>query len=120
MKVKSYQRDGVEVVEARGKFLGGADTGELDERLYALLGRQDKKVVIDLAHADYMNSSGIAILIHHWKKFNDIGGNLKLANLTKNIEKILVISKLTTVFETYDTLDEAIASFKNAPAKPAS
>jgi anti-sigma B factor antagonist len=112
MKVKSYEKDGVEVVEARGKFLGGADTGELDERLYALLGRQCKKVVIDLGNADWINSSGIAILIHHWKKFRDIGGQLKLANLTQKIEKILIISKLTTVFETYDSLDEAIASFK--------
>lgn len=112
MKVKSYEKDGVEVVEAKGKFLGGPDTGELDERLYALLGRQCKKVVIDLGSADWINSSGIAILIHHWKKFRDIGGNLKLANLTQKIEKILVISKLTTVFETYDSLDEAIASFK--------
>ena len=120
MKVKSYQKYGVEIVEARGKFLGGADTGELDERLYALLGRQCKKVVIDLANADYMNSSGIAILIHHWKKFKDIGGNLKLANLTKNIEKILVISKLMTVFQACDSLDEAIASFNAAPTKPAS
>ena len=112
MKVKSYQKDGVEVIEAQGKFLGGADTGELDEKLYALLGKNCKKVVIDLGNADWINSSGIAILIHHWKKFNDIGGNLKLARLTDKIEKILVIAKLMSVFEVHDTLEEAIASFK--------
>jgi anti-anti-sigma factor len=112
MKIKTYAKDGVEVIEPSGKFLGGADTGELDEKLYALLGRGSKQVVIDLAHTDWMNSSGIAILIHHYKKFRDIGGNLRLANLTKNIEKILVIAKLTSVFEVYDSLDDAIASFK--------
>jgi len=112
MKVKSYEKDGVEVVEAKGKFLGGADTGELDERLYALLGRGCKQVVIDLGNAEWINSSGIAILIHHWKKFRDQGGDMKLANLTQKIERILVISKLTTVFDTYDSLDAAIASFK--------
>jgi anti-sigma B factor antagonist len=112
MKVKGYEKDGVEIIEPNGKFLGGADTGELDEKLYALLGRGAKKVVIDLGSTDWMNSSGIAILIHHYKKFRDAGGHLRLANLTKNIEKILVIAKLTTVFETYDSLDDAIASFK--------
>ncbi len=112
MKVKSYTKDGIEVIEPKGKFLGGTDTGELDEKLYALLGKGNKEVVIDLGSTDWMNSSGIAILIHHYKKFRDQGGNLKLANLTKNIEKILVIAKLTSVFETYDSLDEAVASFK--------
>lgn len=91
--------------------MGGADTGELDEKLYALLGRGQLQVVIDLGKTDWMNSSGIAILIHHWKKFNDAGGKLKLANLTKKIEKIMIIAKLTTVFEVHDTLEEAIASF---------
>ena len=114
MKVRSYEKDGVEIVEPRGKLLGGADTGELDEKLYALLGRGEKKVVIDLGSTDWMNSSGIAILIHHYKKFSEIGGHLKLANLTKNIEKILIIAKLTTVFETHDSLDAAIASFGKA------
>ncbi len=112
MKVKSYTKDGIEIIEPKGKFLGGADTGELDEKLYALLGKGVKAVIIDLGSTDWMNSSGIAILIHHYKKFRDQGGNLKLANLTKNIEKILVIAKLTSVFETYDSLDEAVASFQ--------
>ena len=113
MQVRQYEQNGVQIVEARGKFLGGSETEELDQRLYALLGREEKKVVLDLGHADWINSSGIAILIHHWKKFRDIGGCLKLANLTQKIEKLLVISKLTQVFETFDSLEEAVASFKD-------
>ncbi len=92
--------------------MGGSDTGEIDEKLYSLLGRGCKNVVIDLGQTDWINSSGLSILIHHWKKYNDAGGHLRMANLTQKIEKILVISKLTSVFETYETLDEAIASFK--------
>lgn len=112
MKVKAYEKDGVAVIEPSGKLMGGADTGELDEKLYTLLGKGQLKVVVDLANTDWMNSSGIAILIHHWKKYNDAGGQLKLANLTKKIEKIMVIAKLTTVFEVLDTLDDALKSFK--------
>jgi|SRR3989304_7987910 len=112
MKVKSWEKDGVAILEPNGKLMGGPDTGELDEKLYALLGRGAKKVVIDLGQTEWINSSGLSILIHHWKKFQDSGGNLRLANLTQRIEKILVISKLTSVFECYDTLDEALASFK--------
>lgn len=113
MKVRLYEQNGIQIVEARGKFLGGSETDELDERLYALLGRKEKKVVLDLGQAVWINSSGIAILIHHWKKFRDLGGSLKLANLTQKIERLLVISKLTKIFETYDSLEEAVASFKD-------
>ncbi len=113
MKVKAYEKDGISIIEPAGKLLGGTDTGELDEKLYALLGRNQKKVIIDLGKTDWMNSSGIAILIHHWKKFDDAGGKLKLANLTKKIEKIMIIAKLTTVFEVHDTLEEALKSFES-------
>ena len=112
MKVKSWEKDGIAVLQPKGKLMGGSDTGELDEKLYALLGQGRKQVVLDLGETDWINSSGLSILIHHWKKYNDVGGHLRLANLTNKIEKILVISKLTSVFDTHDTLDEAIASFK--------
>jgi anti-sigma B factor antagonist len=112
MKVKAYEKDGIAIIAPSGKLMGGADTGELDEKLYALLGKGQLRVIIDLASTDWMNSSGIAILIHHWKKYHDAGGQLKLANLTKKIEKIMVIAKLTTVFEVHDTLDDAIKSYR--------
>lgn len=112
MKVHTYTKDGVIIVEPRGKLMGGPDVGELDEKLYALLGKQEKKVVLDLGKTDWISSSGIAILIHHYNKFKEGGGNLKLANLTKKIQEIIAITKLTLVFEVYDTLEAALESFK--------
>lgn len=112
MKVAVEERDGVNVVSVSGKMMGGPDTGELDEKLYTILGKGNKQAVIDLAKCEWINSSGLSILIHHYKKFNEAGGELRLANLTSKIERILVISRLTEVFKSYDSLDEAIASFK--------
>jgi anti-sigma B factor antagonist len=112
MKFKSWDKDGIAILEPKGKMMGGSDTGELDEKLYSLLGEGRKEVIIDLGQTEWINSSGLSILIHHWKKYNDAGGHLRLANLTQKIERILVISKLTSVFDAYDSLDEAIASFK--------
>ncbi len=62
MKVKAYEKGNVSVIEPSGKLMGGPDTGELDEKLYALLGRNKLKVVLDLGKTDWMNSSGIASL----------------------------------------------------------
>ena len=112
MKVNSYEKDGVSVVEVKGQLMGGSDTGELDEKLYAIIGKGAKKAIVDLGNCDWINSSGLSILIHHYKKFKDAGGELKLANLTKKVERIMVIARLTEVFDAKESVDEAIAAFK--------
>lgn len=112
MKVNATEKDGIQVISVIGKMMGGPDTGELDERLYALLGRGSDQAVVDLAQCEWINSSGLSILIHHYKKFRDAGGELKLANLTTKIERILVIARLTEVFQVFDSVDEAVDSFK--------
>jgi len=112
MKINSYTKDDVVVLEPAGKLMGGPDVGELDEKLYALLGRKQKKVILDLGKTAWIASSGISILIHHYTKFKEIGGNLKLANLTKKIQEIIAITKRTLVFDVYDTLEAALDSFK--------
>ncbi len=112
MKIKSYTKDDVVILELAGKLVGGRDVGELDEKFYSLLGKKQKKVILDLGKTDWIASSGISILIHHYTKFKEIGGNLKLANLTRKIQEIIVITKLTLIFEVYDTLETALDSFK--------
>jgi anti-sigma B factor antagonist len=112
MTINSYTRDDVVVLEPVGKLMGGADVGELDEKLYALLEEGQKKVIVDLGKTPWIYSSSISILIHHYIKFREIGGNLKLANLTKKIQHIVSVTKLTLVFEVYDTLEAALESFK--------
>jgi len=111
MKIQSHEHNDIAILEPKGKLMGGPDTGELDEKLYALLNQGKTKVILDLGKTDWINSSGLSILIHHWNKFNQAGAHLRLANLTKKTERILVISRLASVFECYDSLDEAIASF---------
>ena len=111
MKIQTHEQNNIAILEPRGKLMGGPDTGELDERLYALLNQGKTKVILDLGKTEWINSSGLSILIHHWNKFNQAGAHLRLANLTKKTERILVISRLASVFECYDSLDEAIASF---------
>ena len=112
MKVSVSEQDGISVVGVSGKMMGGPDTGELDAQLYSLLGKGVKGAVVDLKNCEWINSSGLSILIHHYKKFRDSGGELFLANLTDKIERIMVISRLTEVFTVFDTLDEAVAAAK--------
>jgi anti-sigma B factor antagonist len=112
MKVAVSEKNGVSVISVSGKMMGGPDTGELDEKLYALLAKGQKSAIVDLQNCEWINSSGLSILIHHYKKFKDAGGELRLANLTDKIERIMVISRLTEVFSVHDSLDDAVAAAK--------
>ena len=112
MKINSYIKDDVVVLQPVDKLMGGRDLGELDEKLYALFGKGQKKVVIDLGKTPWIYSASLCILLHHYLKFKEIGGNLKLANLTEKAQHIIVMTKLIMVFEIYDSLHAALDSFK--------
>ena len=112
MKFNHYEKDGVDVIEIKGKIMGGDDFAELDDKLYSLIGRGRVKAIIDLSGCDWINSTGLGRLIHHSTSFKDVKGELKLANLTEKIDKIITITRLTEVFSVCDSVEEAIASFK--------
>ena len=111
MKINSYVKRDVVILEPMGKLLPGQSVGQLDEKLYALIGRKQNRVIIDLSKTAQIGSSGISILLHHHMKFREIGGNLKLANLTKNIQQIIAITRLSLVFDVFDSLEQALNSF---------
>jgi anti-sigma B factor antagonist len=67
--------------------------------------------VIDLGKVDWMNSTGLGLLISGLTTLKKSGGELKLANVTDKIQSLLTITKLVTIFKSFDTVDEAIQSF---------
>ena len=91
--------------------MGGPDTSLLHDKLHEYIEQNKRQVVIDLADVDWMNSTGLGILIAGYTTLRNNQGELKLANVTDKIQSLLTITKLVSVFEAYDSVDEAIASF---------
>ena len=114
MKVTTTNRDGVVVLHVRGKIAGLEDAEFLDDKLYATIGRGNNMAVVDLCDCDWISSAGIRTLIHHHNCFKRNYGELKLANLTRKIEKIVTITRLAQVFDIYEDADKAIMSFSYA------
>jgi anti-sigma B factor antagonist len=117
MKIVVTEKNGISVIAISGKILGGPDTGELDEKLYTFLAKGVNKACIDLAQCEWINASGLSILTHHYKKFRDAGGELVLACLKDKIERVLIISRLTEVFRTFDSVEKAVDDFTGKAAK---
>lgn len=112
MKLSDRIVDGVVILEPKGKIMGGPDASLLHDRLYDYIKQDKRKVVIDLAAVDWMNSTGLGILISGFTTLRNNQGVLKLANVTEKIQSLLTITKLVTIFEAYDSVDDALRSFK--------
>ncbi len=111
MKIKTVEHYNAVVIELKGNVMGGPEASELNELLHKLLDSNKKNVIIDLADVKFMNSSGLGMLISAFTTMKNGGGNLKLANATEKIQSLLLITKLITIFENFDSVDEAVKSF---------
>lgn len=112
MKLSITEDKGVSVIRLQGSVMGGPDATALNDELHKLVGQKKKKIVLDLESVESMNSSGLGMLINALTTLKNAGGELKIASASKKIENLLVITKLTTVFELFPTAKKAVASFK--------
>ncbi len=112
MKLNDRVEDGVVILELCGKIIGGADAELFHQRLLEYVEQGKRNVIVDLGKVDWMNSGGLSLLITTYKFLNDNGGQLRLVNITKKIQSLLTITKLATIFESYESLGEAMKSFE--------
>ena len=112
MKLTDHEQNGIVILEPRGKIMGGPDASLLHDKLYECIENDKRRIVIDLSRVDWMNSTGLGILISSYTTLRNNKGELKLANVTDKIHSLLTITKLVTVFESFDSVDEALSSFK--------
>jgi anti-sigma B factor antagonist len=101
----------VAILAVAGNMMGGPETTALHEKVKSLMGDGIKKIIIDLSKVKWMNSSGLGALMSCWGSLRKEGGNLKLANVSKKIDSLLRITQLVQFFETYETVEGALATF---------
>ena len=83
----------------------------LKDKIHSLLQQGAKKIVLDLGGVSYVDSAGLGQLVQVRTTAGNGGGSLKLVNVTKRLKDLLVVTKLVTVFDSYDSDAEALASF---------
>ena len=103
----------VTVLDLKGKMTLGEGDELLKDKINSLLQQGKKKLVLNLEGVPYIDSAGLGEIVRTYTTVSRQGGSLKLLNLTKRIEDLLSITKLLTVFETFDTESEAIQSFSS-------
>ncbi len=111
MKVSARQVDGVTVMDLSGRITLGEGSVVLRDAVRDLLSKGNKKLLVNLADVNYIDSSGIGELVSAFTTVRNQQGELKLLNLTKKVHDLLQITKLYTVFDVKDDEAAAIKSF---------
>ena len=111
LSIKERQSGDVTILDLSGKITIGEGSVQLREEVRKLLDAGKKNILLNLGEVAYVDSSGIGELVSSYTTTSNQGGHLKLLNLTKKIQDLLMITKLLTVFETFDNEQDGLESF---------
>jgi anti-sigma B factor antagonist len=111
MEIHTRTVGDVHVLDISGKITLGEATAKIRHTISDLLENGGKKIILNLTDVNYVDSSGIGELVRTYTTVTKEGKELRLLNLTKKIRELLVITKLLTVFQVYESEQAALASF---------
>ena len=116
MQIEERNTGDVVLLDLEGKITLCEGDELLKDKVNSLVNQGHKKIILNLADVPYIDSAGLGEVVRTYTTVSRQGGSLKLLNLTKRITDLLSITKLLTVFETFDSENEAVRSF-SASAK---
>lgn len=111
LDVKERKEGDVTILDLSGEVRIGEGSIALRDAIRGLADKGNKKILLNLAGVKYIDSSGIGELIANYTTVSRQGGQLKLLNLTDRIQNLLVITKLVTVFDSFENEKTALDSF---------
>ncbi len=111
-QIKIEDQIGGSIIHLKGQFVGGEETDELRDTLKSISDFKKNNLIIDLKDTTYLNSTALGVLISAHANFVKRDGKIILCNISKSIENIFVITKLTMVFTITENVEEAINKLK--------
>jgi anti-sigma B factor antagonist len=111
MTITTREVSHVTIVDINGRITLGDETGQMRDTVHRLIAEGKKKIILNLAHVDYIDSSGVGELVSSFTTVRNSGGDLKLLSLSKKVHDILNVTKLYTVFDVKDDEFTAVKSF---------
>ena len=114
MQIEERSAGEITLLDLKGKMTLGEGDELLKDKVNSLVLQGRRKILLNLADVPYIDSAGLGEIVRTYTTVSRQGGQLKLLNLTKRITDLLAITKLLTVFETYDSEADAVRSFTSS------
>jgi anti-sigma B factor antagonist len=111
MQIDERVVDDVTILDLKGKMTLGEGDELLKDKINSLASQGHKKLVLNLEGVPYIDSAGLGEIVRTYTSISRQGGKLKLLNVSKRIYDLLVITKLVTIFDSYENEEEAVRSF---------
>jgi anti-sigma B factor antagonist len=111
LKISPREVSHISILDVDGRIVLGEEIGDLRDAVRGLVAQGTKKIILNLAKVDYIDSSGVGELVGSFTTVRNAGGELKLLNLTQKVHDVLHVTKLYTVFDIKDDEFTAIKSF---------
>ncbi len=111
LQIETREKEGILILDVKGSLTVGPAVAELREKLHANLAQSRKNVILNLSQVDFSDSTGLGALVMCFTALRRSGGRLVLLNLNRRHLELLVLTKLSTVFDIFDDEQQAVNSF---------
>jgi len=111
MRIKETTQGEVIILTLSGKMMNGPESIHLHPYVKGLIEKDQKKIVVDMGKVKWFSSTGLGSLLATYTSLRNADGDLRIARPTRKIYSVFMATQLTKIFESYDTVEEAVASF---------
>ena len=111
VEIEQREREGIIILDLKGRLIVGEPVAALSEKIREFCEAGSNNIILNMAGVDYIDSTGLGGLVISYTSLKKSGGSLKLLNLNRRNIELLVLTKLTTVFEVFDDEQDAVNSF---------
>jgi anti-sigma B factor antagonist len=111
LEIREREREGVRILDLDGRLTVGDEVAKFREYINKMIALNERNIILNMAQVDYVDSTGLGALVMYYTTLQRDGGKVKLLNLTRRSIELLVMTKLTTIFEVFDDEQNAINSF---------
>jgi len=111
LDIQQREHEGIVVLDLKGRITVGAEASAMRDKINALVASESKNIIVNLAHVDYIDSTGLGALVVSATSLRRQGGALKLVNLNRRNIELLVMTKLATVFDLFTDEQDAVNGF---------
>jgi len=118
LKISTRDVNGITVIDLSGRIVFGDEAAMLRDKVKSLV-PINSRLILNLSQVSYIDSGGIGTMVSLFTTARAAGGDIKLVNLTKRVGDLLQITKLITVFETFDNENQAVQAFAQKAASEA-
>jgi anti-sigma B factor antagonist len=111
LEITERDREGVSILDLNGRLTVGDEVAKFRERINKMIAAKRSSIILNMGQVDYVDSTGLGALVMFYTTLQRDGGKVKLLNLTRRSIELLVMTKLTTIFEVFNDEQNAINSF---------